>query len=124
MKILLLIAHGSRKQSANDEIATLAKRIENRGQFDAVVPAFLEIAEPDIHASVDRCVELGATQIIAVPYFLAAGKHVARDIPSELSCILAKYPDLDIRISPHIGDSDVMIDLVIECAQGQDQTAS
>ena len=117
MKVLLLIAHGSRKSSANDEIITLANHIESRGRFDAVVAAFVEIAEPDIHAAVDRCVELGATEIIAVPYFLAAGKHVARDIPSELSCVMAKYPDLDIRISPHIGESDVMIDLVIKCAQ-------
>ena len=118
MKVLLLIAHGSRKQSANDEIVELARRIEERKQFDAVVAAFLEIAEPDIHAGVDRCVELGAEQIVVVPYFLAAGKHVVRDIPAELACAAAKHPQIDINVSAYVGDSEVMVDLVLQCARG------
>ena len=119
MKTMLLIAHGSRKESANEEIKRLAERISahGNGAFNAVVPAFLEIAQPDIHASVDRCVELGADEIVAVPYFLAAGKHVVRDIPAELSCVSAKYPDLKITVAPHIGEIDAMVELVVHTAE-------
>lgn len=51
MKILMLVAHGSRNQAANDEVSRLAARVASlaQGDFDAVVPAFLELAEPDIH---------------------------------------------------------------------------
>ena len=118
MKTLLLIAHGSRKAEANDEIVRLAQRVETLAgdDYGAVVAAFLEIAEPSIHRGIERCVELGATEIVAVPYFLAAGKHVVRDIPAELECARAGHPDVSIEISQYVGDSDAMAGLVLSCS--------
>ncbi len=118
MKIMLLIAHGSRKQSANDEIAELAARVQAIAgdRYDAVLPAFLELAEPDIHQVIDTCASMGATEIVAVPYFLAAGKHVARDIPSELECARAGHPDIRIDVAPYVGGHDSMPDMVLRCA--------
>ena len=42
MKFLLLIAHGSRRQSANEEISLLAERVAalETNNFDGVVTAF------------------------------------------------------------------------------------
>ncbi len=119
MKTMLLIAHGSRKQAANDEIGRLAERVQARGggEFDAVVAAFLECAEPDIQQGIERCVELGATEIVAVPYFLAAGKHVVQDIPGELACARAGHPELRIELSRYVGESDAMVDLVLGCSK-------
>ena len=119
MKVLLLIAHGSRKQAANDEISRLAQQVQARGGDDyaAVVSAFLECAEPNIQQGVDRCVELGATEIVVVPYFLAAGKHVVQDIPGELACARAGHPDVSIVLSQYVGDSDAMVDLVLRCSR-------
>jgi len=50
MKYLLLIAHGSRRQSANDEIKLLAERVAglDDNNYAGVVTAFLEMAEPNI----------------------------------------------------------------------------
>lgn len=119
MKALMLIAHGSRKQAANDEVSRLAQRISRLegSEYDAVVPAFLEFAEPDIHQGVDRCVELGADTIIAMPYFLAAGRHVAEDIPKEIECARAGNPQVSIEISQYLGESDAMARLIVECSQ-------
>ena len=119
MKVLLLIAHGSRKQSANDEIGRLAQRVQTLccDEYGAVVAAFLECAEPSIQQGIDRCVELGATEVVAVPYFLAAGKHVATDIPGELACAAAGHPQLDIEMSQYLGDSDAMPELVLRCSK-------
>jgi sirohydrochlorin ferrochelatase len=119
MKVLLLIAHGSRKQSANDEIRRLALRVQALcgEEYAAVVAAFLECAEPGIQQGVDRCVELGATEVVAVPYFLAAGKHVAMDIPAELACASAGYPQLKIEMSQYVGDNDAMPELVLRCSK-------
>ena len=54
MKFLLLIAHGSRRQSANDEIKLLAERVAGleSNDYDGVVTAFLELTEPDIHQGI------------------------------------------------------------------------
>jgi len=120
MKYLLLIAHGSRRQSANDEVRALAERIaaHEDNDFDGVVTAFLELAEPDIHQGVTRCVEQGASRIVVVPYFLAGGNHVSRDIPLEIECARAGLPQkVDIEISQYLGASDAMASLVLDCSR-------
>ena len=119
MKYLMLIAHGSRKPSANQEIEQLAGRIRelDAGAYDGVEIAFLEIAEPSIHEGISRCIEQGAEEIVVVPYFLASGNHVSRDIPGELECARAGSPGVRIRQSPYLGASDAMAQLVLDCSQ-------
>jgi sirohydrochlorin ferrochelatase len=119
MKILMLVAHGSRNQNANDEVSRLATRVEGLGQgsFDAVMPAFLEFANPDIHQGIERCAEMGASEIIVVPYFLAAGKHVSRDIPLELECARARYPQISIETTQYLGENKAMAELIIQCSE-------
>ena len=122
MKCLLLIAHGSRRQSANDEIIRLAERVaeqEDSG-YAAVVPAFLEIATPTIHDGIHRCVEMGADHIVVMPYFLAAGNHVNKDIPGEIACAQAGAPDVKIEMSQYLGASEAMAGLVLDCAKRTD----
>lgn len=124
MKVLMLVAHGSRKQAANDEVVRLATRVEGLGQgiFDAVVPAFLEFANPDIHQGIERCAEMGASEIILVPYFLAAGKHVTRDIPLELECVRTRYPHISIETTQYLGENEAMAELVIQCSENIEKT--
>jgi len=71
--------------------------------FESVVPAFLELAEPGIPGGADLCVASGATEIVAVPYFLSAGRHVAEDIPAELEKARQNHPDVTIRQSDYLG---------------------
>ena len=119
MKAMLLIAHGSRKQAANDEIRALAERIEavDGDRFAAVRAAFLEMAEPDIHQGIEDCVAMGATEIVAVPYFLAAGRHVIADVPAEIECARAGHPEVEIRISQYLGQHADLPELVLRCAE-------
>jgi sirohydrochlorin ferrochelatase len=120
MKYMLLIAHGSRRPSANEEISRLGERVAalEDNDFDGVVTAFLEMAEPDIHQGVARCVELGASHIVVVPYFLAGGNHVSKDIPAEIECARAGLAQqVEIEISRYLGASPAMADLVLDCSQ-------
>ena len=119
MKFLLLIAHGSRRENANDEIKLLAERVAGleSNDYDGVMTAFLEMAEPDIHQGIRECIEQGASSIVVVPYFLAGGNHVVKDIPGEIACALAGDPLVDIRISRYLGSSDAMADLVLDCSR-------
>jgi sirohydrochlorin ferrochelatase len=119
MKFLLLIAHGSRRQSANDEIKLLAERVAGLDDNDyaGVVTAFLEMAEPDIQHGIEKCIEQGAQSIVVVPYFLAGGNHVVKDIPGEIACALAGKPPVDIEISRYLGSSEAMAKLVLDCSR-------
>lgn len=119
MKFLLLIAHGSRRKEANDEVEGLARRIAglDNCEYDDVVAAFLEIAEPDIHQGIKHCVQQGAKHIVVMPYFLAAGKHVNKDIPGEVACASAGQPQVRIEFARYLGSSDVMAELVLDSSR-------
>ena len=115
MNALLIIAHGSRNAESIREIQDLTCRLKNAtDQFDLVECAFLEMAEPDIATGLTGLIKKGAKEIVALPYFLAKGNHVIRDVPDEISGAQCQHPDIEIRLLPHIGKSTGMADLITE----------
>ena len=110
MKELLIIAHGSRRASSNEEVVQLVSKVaqeENPG-VDNVALAFLEFAEPTIEVALEGCLQRGAEEVVVLPYFLSAGNHVVKDIPHEVSKVQDKWPDKTITILPHLGASGAM----------------
>lgn len=118
MKALLLVAHGSRRESSNQEVRDLAARLgEHAGdRFHHVDCAFLEIAEPLIPDGIQRCIDAGADQVVVLPYFLSAGRHVVEDIPNDVAIKQAEHPGIDIHIAPYLGSSAGVIDLLLASA--------
>ena len=118
MKAILLVAHGSRRKQSNDEVLSLAEKLRNNysQQYDIVNAAFLELAEVLIPDGIKQCVNDGATSIIILPYFLNSGRHVVEDIPNIVSSTADRYPDIEIKIAPHLGASNLMMDLLIASA--------
>ncbi len=105
MKALLVISHGSRRTASNEEVFRLTDDLrKNSGaELSQVTCAFLEITEPKVQDAVDGLVAKGATEIQVFPHFLAAGLHVARDIPRELETAGARHPEISFTILPHLG---------------------
>jgi len=126
MHALLLIAHGSRRETSNQEVRDLAARLEQTvgDRFDRVVPAFLELAEPDIPTGVDLCVDSGATTVTAVPYFLSAGRHVASDIPAELDKAARKHQALTLLQSDYLGKHESIPELLLSLALDTSETGT
>lgn len=118
MQALLLIAHGSRRQASNDEVLALTERIRAAAgaQFDYVTAAFLELADPSIEQALENCVVNGATSIRVTPYFLAAGTHVRVDVPAVIERFADRYPHISVHVTPHIGQSERMPELVLSSA--------
>jgi sirohydrochlorin ferrochelatase len=103
---VVLVAHGSRALEANASIADLARGLGERLGL-VVAPAFLEMAEPTIPAAIRAAAAGGAERIIIVPFFLAPGVHVRRDlikileearlelgIPVDLADFFGAHPDV------------------------------
>lgn len=122
-RALLIAAHGSRRPQSNDEIKHLANRVQQQvaANFDWVEHAFLELTEPSIESGIDRCVELGAQEVVVLPYFLSAGRHVAEDIPAIVQAKQAQYraQEIAIRLTNYLGASQIMPELVLETALAQ-----
>ena len=121
MQALVLIAHGSRRQASNQEVLDLAMRLRQPAgdRYQLIKAGFLEIAEPSIPEAIETCIQSGATCIVVVPYFLAAGRHVAEDIPHIVKPVAERHPQVAIRISEHIGMSDSMTRLILDSASSE-----
>jgi len=107
MPSLLIIAHGSRRAASNDEVRQLADQVRAQAgkAYDDVETAFLELAEPSITEGLAALAVRGASEIVAFPYFLAAGTHVAQDIPEAIAEFSVTYPAVKVRLTPHLGAS-------------------
>ncbi|CAN5854392.1 CbiX/SirB N-terminal domain-containing protein [soil metagenome] len=109
---VLLIAHGSRQEAANDDLRQLTARLADHRQYPIVEASFLELAEPDIIAGGDRCVEFGANRVLLVPYFLSAGVHLSRDLTAARDTLAQRHPDVDFRLGPALGPDPMLDDLI------------
>ncbi|MDE0716198.1 MAG: CbiX/SirB N-terminal domain-containing protein [Gammaproteobacteria bacterium] len=120
-KALLLVAHGSRRESSNEEVRTLTRALaEAAGEFDLVDCAFLELSGPDIVTGAEDLIRRGATELTVMPYFLVAGRHVVTDVPAEVERIRRQNPGVPVRITDHLGISDTMITAIMERISSKD----
>jgi sirohydrochlorin ferrochelatase len=118
MKALLVVAHGSRRVESNEEVRDLTGRLSRQtdGTYDLVQCAFLELAEPSIPDGLRAAIRSGATQLIVVPYFLSAGRHVVTDIPAEIDVVRKEYPDIEIMLAPYVGAAAGLTELILQQA--------
>ncbi len=121
MRYLLLVAHGSRREASNEEVRQLAATLAPRaqGRFDAVSCAFLEIAAPSIPEGIDAAVRSGAAEVVVLPYFLSAGRHVAEDIPREVEAKQHEYPQIRIQVTPYLGLAGGVAEILLSLADAR-----
>lgn len=119
MKSLLLVAHGSRRESSNDEVRQLTARLGSQAgnRFQTVNCAFLELAKPSIPEGIEACIQAGAEEVIVLPYFLSAGRHVIEDIPREVAGKQKEHPRIPIRLAPYLGSAEGITELLLGVAE-------
>jgi len=121
---VLLIAHGSRRAEANQELVELARRLLADGTYAIVEPSFLELAEPDIVTGGTTCVEKGASMVLMVPYFLSAGVHIRRDLTEARDQLAAAHPHISFRLGQPLGPHTLLDNLVRERIRELDCSAN
>jgi sirohydrochlorin ferrochelatase len=114
-RALLVVAHGSRREQSNEEVRELTRALAERaaGEFGQVRSAFLELAEPSIPDGIEQCIAGGAAEVVVLPYFLSAGRHVARDIPEEVAGKVSEHPQVNITIAPYLGAAEGIVELML-----------
>ncbi|ABW15445.1 cobalamin (vitamin B12) biosynthesis CbiX protein [Parafrankia sp. EAN1pec] len=125
MRGLLVIGHGSRRAEANATVVELARTLAGADTdspapapgdgsgggmptgtppaWDAVEPAFLEIARPDIAEGYAALVRTGCSEIVAHPFFLFDGNHTSRDIPDALAAAQTDHPGTSWTVTQPLG---------------------
>ncbi len=112
MKALLIMAHGSPRPEANDDIRAVAELLRSRNEYPIVEIGYLDCNDPDIGAAVDLCVAAGAREIVAVPYFLHSGKHFVRDLPDALKEAGLRHPIVVIQMGDYLGRQPAMSEVL------------
>jgi sirohydrochlorin ferrochelatase len=110
---VVLIDHGSREPAANAVVEELAEALRRRLPGPVEV-AHLGLAPPDLAAAVARCVRRGARDVVVLPFFLAPGRHSAKDIPALAEAAAARHPGVSIRVAPPLGAHPALVDALLD----------
>lgn len=113
---IVLFAHGSRVESANDAVRKTARSLAAQGGYLLVEAAFLELTEPGLVEAIDRLVEQGADRVVVVPYFLTLGTHMQRDLPVLLEAAVYKHPGLAVASTPPMDGHPALIQVLLDRA--------
>lgn len=111
---VLLIAHGSRRSEANDDLVQLAEILRAKQVYPIVETAYLELADPGIAVAAEKCIAAGASRVKMLPYFLSAGAHVTEDLERHRSELAARYPRVMFELCPPLGLHSLMVDIVMD----------
>jgi len=113
---LILFAHGSSVEAANEAVRNVARNVMAGGDFMRVVPAFLEVAVPDLRGAVKELAEAGAQRIIVVPYFLVPGIHLTRDLPGIVADLRRIYQGVSIEVTDSLDRHPALVEAVLDRA--------
>ena len=119
---VLLIAHGSRRTEANEDLARLAESVKQRSPYRAVEIAYLELTEPTIPEGARRLIEQGVQRILMLPYFLSAGAHVADDLQRIRRELQQEHGGVRFVLCPPLGLHPRMLDIVLDRLEQGERT--
>jgi sirohydrochlorin ferrochelatase len=114
---LLLIAHGSRRPEANDDLEHLAEQLRERSRYSFVQPSFLELSSPTIAEGGAACVAAGAQRVVMLPYFLAPGIHACDDMLAARAELAARFPNVEFLLAQPLGRHPLLVEVVIQRAE-------
>lgn len=109
---VILIAHGSRRPEANDDVRQLAQELTALDEYALVEVAYLELAAPAIPEAAATCVARGARRVLLMPYFLSAGTHVVDDLRTLRIELAGSHPGITFELCPPLGLHPRMLEIV------------
>jgi sirohydrochlorin cobaltochelatase len=109
---LLLMAHGTPLPVANAPLYAIAEQlVSNLGLAGSCV-GYLDCNTPTIPAAIEQLVARGNRHIIALPYFLHLGRHVAEDLPALIAEAQTQHPGITICLAHHLDYDLSLVDAV------------
>lgn len=99
---IILLAHGSSDKRWCETFEQLAAPTVNSVEGSQI--AYMELAEPSLEHIVGQGVKEGIRTFTVVPLFLAAGRHLRKDVPAMIRT-LEEVHDISIGLAPPIGEN-------------------
>jgi len=109
---IILLGHGSRVPEAGKDMEMVADRLRLKYGYPLVEVCFLSRLGPHFPEVFEKCVNLGASKVLVIPYFLNSGLHLVLDVPEMLQGQAQRFPDVTIRMGRGFGFDELLVDLV------------
>jgi sirohydrochlorin cobaltochelatase len=106
------MAHGTPLPAANAPLYDIAVSLVNHLGLAASCVGYLDCNTPTIAEAIDQLAASGAQEIVALPYFLHLGRHVAEDLPQLIAEAQARHPATTIRLAHHLDYDLCLVDAV------------
>lgn len=114
---LIVFAHGSSVESANEAVRTAAAGLAERGGYAHVEAAFLEGGKPDLLGAGESLLAKGAQRLVVLPYFLTVGLHLKRDLPKLIAEFREAHPEVAIETTPPLDGHAALVDILLTRAE-------
>lgn len=111
---LLIAAHGSLEESANQPIYSVARQLRAMASFAAVLVGYMHTNQPSLLEAIGRLVRRDIHNCIAVPYFLGPGNHVATELPTLLATARVRYPNELLLLAEHLSFDRSLLTAVLD----------
>ena len=119
---ILLVAHGSRRESGQGEMFELRDLVAARLATHTVDLGYLELSQPPAGDTLDDLVDRGASRVVIAPLMLHAAGHSKSDVPAIVVEGRMRHPTVDISYARPFGVDHALVDLArrrIEHAGGR-----
>jgi sirohydrochlorin ferrochelatase len=114
---IILFAHGSTVEAANDAVQAVSAELAKR-TGRPVETAFLDCAPPTMADAMAAHTGNGINHIQVIPYFLTMGIHLKRDLPRIVEGLRSIYPDVTVDISEPLDGHSALLDILVDRAEG------
>lgn len=111
-KHILVISHGSRDKSANQDFKKLVQKYRKLHPAWTISHAFLEMARPSIPEAL-KILSGKSTKIFILPLFLFAAKHMKTHIPEIIKNFKKNHPQIKIILGKPLG-TDVKLLAILD----------
>lgn len=108
---ILLVGHGSREKSGNDEIERFTQLWRARHPQWRTELCFIEFAEIEVEEGLDLAAA-GSQRVIVVPLILNAAGHVNVEIPSHIARARLRHTGVRFDYAPHLGVCEPVLDVL------------
>jgi cobalt transport protein ATP-binding subunit len=110
---VVLVGRGSSDPDASSDLYKVGRLLADGRGLPVVEPAFVQVAQPDVPAALERCRLLGFRTIILAPFLLFTGRLLPR-VYREAAEWAAAHPEVDVRGAAHLGPDRRLARLVLE----------
>jgi sirohydrochlorin ferrochelatase len=111
---IIVFAHGSRVESANEAVRSVARDLVSASSCERVIAAFLELGQPDLETAAACLVDTGVERLVIIPYFLTLGLHMERDLPPLVERISKTHKGLKIEVTPPMDGHPALVTVLAD----------